>query len=441
MRFPYPALLTGLLLLAPCAHAQDYDALIQKALQQRNTGDLVAAERSLRQAWEIPDNKSEVAYLLGMVLAFQERFGVALDLLDSAIVDYPEDNVLKLARARVLSYQGAYREATLGVNTVLAEEPDNTDALNLAGRIALYQQRPSAAREQFNRVLQLDQVNLDAMLGLHDSHRAMGQNDQARSYLDKAALLAPDHIEVLSRQKPAVYGNQRRNQVTMGFSRSTFDLPGFTEWNDHFLEYRHLQANRNQQYLRVEQNHRFDSDDTLVELGVAVGQQSVLPVEVAIGFTADSDFMPSFLTRLQARKILLEGNERFGTMVLTGLYQHSVYNNGSTNRVLAGLEYYLPNVDAWLTPSIGTVRDQDGLNTVAWSMGAHWQLNGATRVGFNYSDAPETENLITTGSRSGNIYLRHDFGNRFLMMLYLSRTERTNSYTREVMDLILQYRF
>jgi YaiO family outer membrane protein len=436
-----PAVLSAMLLAPAALHAQDYDALIRQALQQRDAGDMVAAEQTLRQAWDIPANKSEVAYLLGMVLAFQQRYGPALEMLDTAILDYPDDNTLKLARARVLSYQGAYREATLGVNAVLVWEPENTDALNLAARIALYQQRPSSARENFNTVLRLDPDNLEAVIGLHDSHRALGQTAEANTYLTQAAGLAPGHIDVLSRQQPDVYNSQPQHQVTAGFSRSTFNLSGFAEWNDRFVEYRHMEANGNQQYLRVEHNHRFGTHDSLVELGIAVGQQGVLPVEIAMGYTRNSDFMPSFLTRLQARKVLLEGNERLGTMVLTALYQHSVFNNGTTNRVLTGVEYYLPNADAWLTPAIGSVRDQDGLDTFAWSMGAHWQISGATRIGLNYSDAPETENLITTDSKNSNLYLQRDLGNRLKLLLYYSRFDRKNSYTREVLDLLLQYRF
>lgn len=430
------------LLLAPSGlHAQDYDALIQQALQQRDAGDMAAAEQTLRQAWDIPANKSEVALLLGMVLAFQERHEAALEVLTGAISAYPDDTALQLARARVLSYQGAYRDATLGVNAVLVWEPENIDALNLAGRIALYQQRASSAREHFNNALRLSPDNLDALIGLHDSHRALGQTAEANAALAQAAELAPDHVDVLSRQQSGVSSRQPQHQVTAGVSRSTFDLPGFAEWNDRFVEYRHTEANGNQQYLRVEHNHRFGTHDTLVELGIAVAQQSVMPVEIAMGFTHNSDFMPSFLTRLQARKVLMEGNERLGTMVLTALYQYSVFNNGTTNRVLTGLEYYLPNADAWLTPAIGTVRDQNGLDTFAWSMGAHWQISGATRIGANYSDAPETENLITTASKNSNLYLQHDLNSRLKLLLYYSRFDRQNSYTRELLDLLLQYRF
>src|SRR5688572_4597051 len=105
MRKPACALL-ALLLVCGSAVAQDYDSLIQQALRQRNAGDFAAAEQTLRQAYAIPADKSEVSYLLAMVLAFQQRYIEAMDLIDTALETYPDNIDLQLARARVLSYQG-----------------------------------------------------------------------------------------------------------------------------------------------------------------------------------------------------------------------------------------------------------------------------------------------------------------------------------------------
>ena len=59
-------LLLALLCLA-CGQtvAQDYDNLVQQALQERNAGNMATAETLLRQAYTIPPDKTEVAYLLG----------------------------------------------------------------------------------------------------------------------------------------------------------------------------------------------------------------------------------------------------------------------------------------------------------------------------------------------------------------------------------------
>lgn len=435
------ALLAAALLAATPAFAQDYDALIQQAVTQRNAGDMAAAEATLRQAYDIPADKTEVSYLLGMVLAFQQRYDEALDLIEQALEQNPGSTDLQLGRARVLSFQGLFREAADATDAVLEREPQNLEARNLAGRIALYQQRPGSARERFTEVLRQEPQDLEAMIGLYDSLYALGEREAAKEQLARTAALYPDHIDVLSRQNPAEYSTNPRHQVTVGGARSTLDRAGFADWNDRFIEYRHLQANNNQQYLRVEHDHRFGTHDTLVEAGLALNQSGATPLELAVGFTPNDEFLAEYFARISAAHVLVEGNESFGTLVLNGGYQHSSYANGGTHRVFGGLEYYLPGVDVWLTPSIGMVRDQNGTNTFAWTLGANWQVAGGTRVGINYSDAPETENLVTTDTTVWGAYLQQDLGSRVRLFLGYNRIDRDKAYVRESVDVALQTRF
>ncbi len=344
-------LLAILLAAAAPAFAQDYDALIQQGVQQRDSGDLVAAESTLWEAYEIAPNKSEVSYLLGMVLAYRGLYSEALTLIDEGLATYPDDGNLQTARAQVLD------------------------------------------------------------------------------------------LRAEARSQPASAGTAPGHELTSGFSRSTIDRAGFADWNDRFVEYRHLQENGGQQYLRTEHNHRFGVHDTMIEGGLRLLPQSPLPLEVAIGFTPEDDFMPEYFARIGTSKLLAEDSESFGALVFTGQFQHSSYANGETNRVLAGFEYYLPGVDAWLTPMIGVVRDQDGINTFAWTLGAHWQVAGTSRIGINYSDAPETENLVTTDTKSWGAYWQQDLGARVRLFLSYTRLDRDNAYIRESTDLALQLRF
>ncbi len=433
--------LLSLALMAPAAFAQDYEALIKQALQLRDQCNMPAAEPLLRQAQTLAKDKSEASYLLGMVLAFQQKYGDAMEVLNAALKVKPDDTELQLGRATVLSYQGVYQEAGETVEAVLAKQPNNTEALTLAGRIAFYQKRPVAAQQRFNQALSLDSGNLDALLGLYDSYMQQGQSDKARLYLDRAARIAPDHIDVKSRQRPEQYNALPHHQISTGYSRSTINIPGLDSWHDRFVEYRHLQADGDQQYLRVEHNDRFGANDTMVEAGLALQQKSRLPLEAAVGVTPDYHFMPHWFGRVQANTPITDGSGDAGTVLLTGLLQYSSYANGDTKRAQIGLEYYLPHTDVWLTPNIGVVRDQNGLNTFAWGLGANWQMSGTTRIGGSYSDAPETENLVTTDSKNTSVYWRQNLGTSFVFYLTWSQFKRENSYTRRSVDATLQYSF
>ncbi|HTQ99506.1 MAG TPA: YaiO family outer membrane beta-barrel protein [Candidatus Acidoferrum sp.] len=430
-----------LLLVAAAAHGQDYDALIKRALQQRDAGNMAAAEQTLRQAQPLAADKAEVNYLLGMVLAFQQKYGESLALLDGELKLHPDNIDLRLGRARVLSFEGAYQDAMTTVEQVLRRQPDNLEALALAGRIAHYQKRPVAAQLYYSQVLEHDLDNLDALIGMYDSFLQEGKPDKAAPYLGMAAELAPNHIDVLTRQHPEQYSSQPHHQISVGYGQSSLDQPGLSDWHDRSFEYRHLSSDGNQQYVRVERNNRFDKNDTMIEAGLALNQHGKLPWEIAVGYTQSPDFMPRYFGRLGASTPLTNGSTDFGTVILTGLYQYSSYVNGKTERVQTGLEWYIPNTDLWLTPNIGMVRDQSGIETFAWNLGLHWQATGSARFGVTYTDSPETENLITRDSTSTSVYWRQDLGAAWLFYLTWTRIDLDTLYVRKAIDLNLQHQF
>lgn len=435
-----------LVLLCPleldsAAFAQDYDSLIHQAITVRNQGNFEEAEQILRQAYPIPADKSEVASLLGMVLAFQERFIEGLAIIDKALIENPDSPDLLMARARILSFQGLYRESEDIVERLLVTDPQNPDLLNLAGRLALYQQQPTRAAEYYQQSLNLNPENFDALIGLYDSEIAQGDSDEAETALSRAELQDPMHIEVLTRRNPSTYSTIRHHEIGIGYAQSRVDRPGISDWHDRYLEYRYRRASGSQFYARFNHNHHFDRHDDLLETGVLIRQNTVMPMEISLGYTDNADFMPEHYIRLAGSRLVKEASDSFGTLLLNGQYQYSKYLNGNTQRVFIGLEYYLLSQNAWLTPGIGMVRDQDGIDTFSATLGAHWQISGFTRIGINLSDAPETENLITTGSKSWGAYVLQTLNDSVSLRLNFNRIRRENSYTRESVSLGLQYVF
>lgn len=435
--------LLGLLLLAaaPATRAQDYDSLVQQALTLRNSGDMAGAEALLRQARPLAADTSEVAYLLGMVLAFQERFQEGQRVVEEALQQYPDNLDLQLAHARILAFQGEHAEAAAAVDAIRRAQPGNSDATNLAGRIALYQSQPRRALELFDAVLAAAPDNLEALVGRYDAARALGDTDTAEATLQRAETIAPQHVDVQARRNPADVALARRHEASLGFSRSDFSQSGFSQWNDRFMEYRHLHANGNQEFVRASHNHRFDRHDSQLEAGVLWQQDSAWPLELSVGLTENADFMADWFVRAGTRRLLNPGAERWGAAILTPLYQYSSFSNGDTQRLQLGLEYYVPDTEIWLTPAIGMVRDQDGIETFSWGLGAHWQLSTRNRFGVSYSDAPETENLLTTDTKSYGLYWRHALADAWTLILSANRLERAASYDRDEFALVLQHRF
>ena len=343
-------LLFGWLTLCSTSLAQDYEELIRQAVEQRNNGELAGAEASLRAAWPLSEDKREVAYLLGMVLAFQERYAEARELVQTYLQAYPDDTSL--------------REALTSIDTWRSGAPLPDPATGLL-----------------------------------------------------------------------------RNQLAFGFNRSTFSLPGFADWNDRQVEYRRLSDNGDSMAVRLNRLHRFGSSDTQLELQTLVRQRQDWPVELGFGYTPDADFVADHYLQFGTRLPLSGGATGTATAIVVPTYRYSSFGNGDTHRLLLGMEYYFSGVDAWLTPSLGLVRDQDGQESTSWGLAAHWQVSARNRVGAGYSDAPETENLLTVDTRALMVYWRADLNNRWQLQCTANRLEREGSYDRNEYSLVLQYRF
>lgn len=418
----------------------DYDTLIQNALEHRNGGRMAEAEVLLREAYRVADNKSEAAYLLALVLAFQEKYSDANRLLDRSLEQDPDNVDLKLTRARVLSYQGQFADASAITSEILTENPSNLDARNLDGRIYLYRNQLNRSRQRFMEVLESDPQNLEAMVGLYDSNLALGNREEAERQLDRAEQIAPNHSDVLTRRNRSTVTDVPRHELIVGGEASHFNKPFLAHWYDRFVEYRHHSANRNQQYVRLEHSHRFGRHDSLTEIGILL-RDNALPLDLAFGMSGDAEFLPEQRWRIGTGFLASDGDENTGTTVARITYRGARYLTGTVHSLNVDFDYYYLKGNGWLSPGIGLVRDENNNLTLSWRIGTHHQLNSGLRVGADFTAAPETENNITTDTRVLHAYARYRLTNRGYARLDITRNLRDASYTRDSLAVTLGYRF
>lgn len=424
------------------AAAQDYDGMIQESLQLRNAGDFAAAEALLRQAFLIPAETNEVAYLLAMVVAFQERYLEANSILDEALGRYPQDVQLNLAKARVLSFQGDYAQAISITQEILGQQPGNNDARNLLGRVYYYQRRYTPSREAYSTVLASDTNNLEALIGLYDTELAAGNDEEAETLLDRAFRVDPGHIDVMTRQFPETTPVvTRRHEIITSYNYSDLDLSFFDPWYDRSLEYRYHSDSGNQFYLRGEHDHRFGFHDTMMEVGAVFQQLGKRLYEIAVAHTDDNDFLPESRFRLGTTFDLFQASNNFGASTLGLSYMQSKYLSGDVKRFRVDLTHYFLGFNGWITPGVALVEDENGKQKVGWNMGLHWQSSARLLMGYNYTYAPETENSITTRTRANHVYARYQLVDSLSLRLDISQIVRENSYTRDSVALTLQYQY
>ena len=419
----------------------NYDQLIQESLRLRNNGEFLQSEEALKIALPLANETNEVSFLLAMVIAFQERFIEAINILDAALETYPNDMQLILGKARVLSFQGFYRESIDIADQALAMNANNIEAMTLKARVYYYQRRYADARTAFNSVIAREPSNLEALVGLYDVELAAGEDDAALVALNLAERVAPEHIDVTTRRERRTMPlGTSAHIVTASIGRSNLDLPGFVDWQTRTLEYRYRTASRHQFYLRREYADRFGLDDTLYEVGgLLSGTTST--VELALAHTSESEILPQRRIRLAGNMLLMQAGENIGSTMLGISLTQSKYTSGDVNWMQLDFTHYLLNVNAWISPGVGIVKDETGEKTVGWNIGAHWQTNSRLLIGYNYTDAPETELNVTTQTNVHHVYFRVDINDDSNVRVDLSRNTRQNSYTQEAISLSIQHKF
>lgn len=436
------AVLASLLFLSTGVLAAEptYDSLISESLELRNSGRFSESEARLRAAIPLAAETNEVALLLGMVIVFQDRFIEANEILDAALETYPNDVPLLLAKSRVLSYQSFYRESIELSERALTLDPDNIEARTLQARVYYYQRRYSEARVQFNAVLDGDPTNLDALIGLYDTELAASNGDAAEEILNRAAQIAPGHIDVSSRQERQILPEAIRHELISSFIKSNLDLAGFQQWYDRSLEYRYRSDGGNQYFLRGEHSHRFGLHDSLIEVG-GLFVRGARSFELAAAYTPDDEFLAQKRLRAAANFLLMQASENVGATTLGINLTNSSYITGDVQWLQFNFTHYLLNANAWITPGVGIVKDEFGQKTTGWNIGAHWQATARTLVGFNYTDSPETELNFTTQTNSRHAYLRFELSDNSSLRFDFSRISRENSYTRDAIAVSLQLKY
>lgn len=418
-----------------------YDDLIQQSLQARNSGDFQQAESLLRQARPLARETNEVDFLLGMNQAFQERFIEAMATLNQALEEYPDDIALRLGRARVLSYQGVYDASLAETDILLSADPSNVEARNLQARIYFYQRRYDLAASSFQQVIEQNPDDLEALIGLHDIERGRNNNAEAEQWLAQAEQVAPGHIDVISRQQGLTTPVLRHHLLTVGAGRSNFDQAGFSRWYDRFVEYRYLRNNGDQLILFAEHDHRFGLHDGMTEVGYRFGRQGLLPFEIAVAWNNDSEFLIKRRIRLSTDFLLRGATDTFGATTLEIGASQSRYNSGDVSQLRFNFTHYLLNTDAWITPGVGVVKDENGETDVSWTIGAHWQTSSRVLLGYNYTNAPETENNVTVLTRTHHLYASYRLNDSLNLRVDAALGERQDSYERGNVAVSLQYRF
>ena len=168
-----------------------FTAEYQKGIDALDVNDFAEAERAFQACLKIDVNAHDTRMLLARTYIRQQKFAPAEATLQTLIgqlnqVSEAKDKLSRayLTLAQVFSYQQRFSDSTTALTNALEVNPDDTEArIRLGYFLGAPQQMLvpdlSASKRQFEKVLELEPNNLEAMLQLGLAEFRLGEADKA----------------------------------------------------------------------------------------------------------------------------------------------------------------------------------------------------------------------------------------------------------------------
>ena len=177
------------------------------------TGNPEAGLPHLQKAVELAPEFREARVRLARILAAGGRLEESIPHLQKAAELDPRDSDGRLRLARALMEVRRTADATKEVAALLAQEPDNLDAILLGGRIHAINGNPEAAEREFSRITELSSATRDqqarAFLNMALLRQAQGRVGESIDFYGKTLKLAPDQRQALFNLAVILASNQR----------------------------------------------------------------------------------------------------------------------------------------------------------------------------------------------------------------------------------------
>ncbi len=146
---------------------------------------------------------------LGVSLTDGNRNEIAIQILNSALLRYPEEIEIRQYLASAQMGQGKYAEA---IKTLLVRQPDITQHTSYYALLAALYVKTTNFKDAislYQALTQAEPENPNFFLGLAIAYQNLGQGTMAQTYYEKALALAPSTWAsrgfVLSQQQSAGY--------------------------------------------------------------------------------------------------------------------------------------------------------------------------------------------------------------------------------------------
>jgi tetratricopeptide (TPR) repeat protein len=166
------------------------------------------ATDAARAAAAAAPDRADVRARCGLLLLEYNQVLEARPHLERAVELDPADRTARLGLARCLHALGETSAAVRLLDDLLATRPDDPDVLGVRGRVALQSDRPAEAVQYLKRALDRAPSEMEVLNNLGVALNALGQKEEAKTYLDRFEAAKMDLAE-LTRTTKAVAEDPR----------------------------------------------------------------------------------------------------------------------------------------------------------------------------------------------------------------------------------------
>ena len=316
-----------------------------------------------------------------------------------------------IRESRQLAQEKRYGEAHAKLERAQAMEPANDDVRLARAYLYYYEGAYDSAEEEFSGILTRHPGYADAQSGL-ESVRAAREGDGEFVW-----------------------------QADMGYEWSGFERSAQPDWNNQFLQLtRFFNGKSTAIHGRIERYDQFTNVDSYYQLGVSQRFTPRLTAYALAGFTPEANFRPRWRMKGGAELRLNELETAGMPLWLTLDAQHDEYRTTDVHNVTPGLRIEIADHWALSGKMIG-VHEQGTKTVYGWTARLDGVIMPGLRFYTGYADAPETVAAVTVDTQTIFGGFAYDIDDARTLYLGYTHDDRERSYIRHAVNASVSLRF
>lgn len=329
---------------------------------------------------------------------------------------HPDNDEIRTALARVLSWQGAHAEATILYREVLSRYPDDQDIRVALAQVLSWQKQFDEAGRLYRDVLQADPTQIEARRGL--AQVAHWRGDRSEALQRYEALLADTHDPAIEQQIQAVKSEllvSPRAAVGQGLTGLRLPYRDYAK-----IGYGHYSYTKNQPderdllfelaksfgnqtvVLRVEPFNRFGFHDTPVSAELYSPLWSRAWGYIAAQGTVNPHFSPNYSFVGEVAQGLGGLHTSLAPFEVSFGYRRLNYKQDDIDLLMPGLTIFLP-FNVWLTEKIYFIPNTGAVtlaSQLTWRPADRLQFFASGSFGTSGERIVAAQDFTRVGSRT-----------------------------------------